>query len=160
MPESNKLALVSDATAALQTTSSLPSNKCITYQEMLDMIESAGGGGSNLPIAQLKDINDSGSSFTGPIRYINCTSSSITFNSLSIPLGSYVDDSAPISMNGQIATASVSSNQVAMFIIKQASVNNRLTCWYIQKGSGTIQLSKPGSYNWKWWNIVIMENGR
>lgn len=46
MPESNKLALVSDATAALQTTSSLPSNKCITYQEMLDMIESAGGGGN------------------------------------------------------------------------------------------------------------------
>lgn len=44
MPEGNALATVGDATAALQTTSSLPSNKCITYQEMLDMIESAGGG--------------------------------------------------------------------------------------------------------------------
>ena len=73
MPESNKLALVSDATAALQTTSSLPSNKCITYQEMLDMIESAGGnpGSGDLGSIFLDSYNESGLQVNKTVRCFN-----------------------------------------------------------------------------------------
>lgn len=57
MPESNKLALVSDATTVLNTTSSLPSNKCITYQEMLDMISQNTMNGKNIGCIVLCDKN-------------------------------------------------------------------------------------------------------
>lgn len=73
MPQGNALATVGDATAALQTTSSLPSNKCITYQEMLDMIESAGGdsGSGDLGSIFLDSYNESGIQVNKTVRCFN-----------------------------------------------------------------------------------------